>query len=424
MSRDNSEEVNILVDHLFRSQYGKMVSVLASVFGFHHLQIAEDLVQDTLMEAYRNWSYGKVPEKPEAWLMQVAKNKALNYLKREKNRRNIYSQIAPGAESSGELEHHFLDAEIADSQLRMIFACCHPSIGKPDQIALVLKTLCGFGNREIARALLLGDEAINKRLYRARKEIQKGEISLEVPSGEALKHRLEVVCTCLYLLFNEGYHANHQDEPIRKDLCLEAMRLTRLLTGHFPEHPPVFALMALMCFHAARFDSRVDEQGALVIFAEQDRHSWDKDLIQSGLFYLSKAAKGEVLSTYHLEASIAAQHCQAEDFASTNWAFIQTLYGKLYELSPSPIILLNLAIIEGVTLGPAKAIQQLLPLIKDKKMANYPLLHASLGEFYQQLGETAEAKSCFELALNLSLSGAEQELIRKKIGVLELSARN
>ena len=414
-SKSKKQEVHNLVDHLFRTQYGKMVSILTTIFGFPNLEIAEDIVQDTLLEAFRRWSYSSIPKSPEAWLMQVAKNKALNFLKKERNKAKAYQNNFLYKEAYRDIQLYFQEEEIEDSLLRMVFACCHPNIAKEDQIAIILKTLCGFGNKEIARALLLNEESINKRIYRAKQKIKKQRIQFIIPNGQALISRLDMVCTSLYLLFNEGYKSSSANELIRKDLCLEAIRLCKLLCQHFKEEPKVFALMAIMYFHAARFDSRVDHNGAMILLPEQDRSIWQKDLIQAGFYHLSKAATGSQLSAYHLEASIAAQHCQASSFEQTNWKFIHVLYKKLFEIKPNPIIKLNLAIVSSRIHGVQQAIQQLEQLKKEKKLHSNHLLFAALGEFQKRMGQNQEALKNFNTALALTQSEIEKQFLIKKI---------
>lgn len=413
-------DVNKLVDHLFRRESGKMVAILTRLFGVHNLELAEDVVQDTLQQALSDWKLSGIPNKPEAWLMVVAKRKAINLLRRERYTQNFANDIDPFLKSewtlSSTLENIFLEHEIKDSQLRMIFTCCHPKLPREAQIALTLKTLCGFNIKEIANALLTNEATINKRLYRAKEKIRKGEIGFEVPLGKELLKRLESVYLTIYLLFNEGYNSSTDNTLIRKDLCSEAMRLAMLLTEKpLDAYPKTNALLALMCFHAARFESRIDDKGCILILEEQDRSLWDKKLIAAGVDFLSKSSKGELLSSFHLEASIALQHCMAKSFEATNWKQIYAFYDKLYELKPSPIIQLNKAIITGRIDGPEKAIEELHGLEKDKNLLGYYLLPASLGEFYLQTTNKAQAKAYFEKAKKLTSSNAENELLEKKI---------
>jgi RNA polymerase sigma factor (sigma-70 family) len=411
-------EVERLVEHLFREQYGKMVAVLTSVFGLSQLGIAEELVQETLIAAMHHWSVREVPDEPRAWLMTVAKNKALNWLKRADTERRIYGVLGDGP-TQCEPEQVFLRTDVEDSTLRMIFACCHPDIDESDQLALILKTLGGFGSKEIARALLIGEDAINKRLYRAKQHIKTHGIELEAPGGADLESRLATVCRSLYLLFNEGYLPTEGEEAIRRDLCHEAMRLTSLLARRFPEQPAVHALLALMCFHSARFDSRIDDRGALVLLEEQDRSVWDRSLIARGLVHLSDSARGDQLTTFHLEASIAAQHCTAQSFKETNWRFIHELYQQLYELRPHPLIRLNLAIVVSQVEGIATALTQLERLTSERSLARYPLLHATIGEFARRAGDERRAVEALSRALEMTTSPRQRDVLRAKLALLK-----
>lgn len=371
-----------------------MVAVLTNIFRFENLEIAEDIVQETLLAAYRTWSYGALPERPAAWLMAVAKNKALNVLKSDRRKSAAHRRLSHEVEESFET-NLFGEASVDESMLRLIFACCHPAISAKDQIALILKTLCGFASYEVARALLITEETVNKRLYRAKVRIQEQQIVLEIPDGVRLEERLDVVCTSVYLLFNEGYAASQSQDLIRKELCFEAMRLCRLLVARFPEQPRVPALMALMCLHAARFDSRVDPQGGLVLLEDQDRSKWDSEMIQIGLDHLFRSARGYELSVYHLEASIAAQHCLAESFEQTDWPAIRRLYDALYQLKPSPLVRLSLAIVLGHIEGPRAALIALDELSHTSEIAQHPLLHAALGVVAQEVGDTQAAQHHF-----------------------------
>ena len=226
------------------------------------------------------------------------------------------------------------------------------------------------------------------------------------------------MCTAIYLLYNEGYHATHSNHLIRKDLCLEAMRLCKLLLIRFSNHTQVPALMSLMCFHTARFDSRIDDGGALVIFHEQDRQIWNRELIQSGLYYLSEAARGDVVNSYHLEASIAAQHCLAPSFERTNWACIESLYQRLYQLKPNPLILLNLAIVNGMQSQVAVAVEKLETLKLEKPLVRYPLLFATLGSFYYLLENHKQARVHWQEALCLTVSKPQRQFLQAKIAAL------
>src|SRR6185295_7597647 len=270
-------------DHLFRHESGKMVAVLTRIFGLHHLDLVEDVVQESFLKALQTWKYGQLPDNPQGWLMQVARNKAIDILrKREKEGSGIDIEKKFESEAT-DIGEFFHTDEISDSQLRMIFTCVHPTLKPEDQIALVLKTISGLSVQEIAKALLTNDSAIQKRLYRAKEFIRSERIAFEIPAGHALTDRLEVVHTFLYLLFNEGYNSAKADELIRKDLCAEAMRLCKILIEHrICSSPTGYALLSMMCFHAARFESRLDHNNSIVLLQQQDRRKWNEEMINIG----------------------------------------------------------------------------------------------------------------------------------------------
>src|SRR5438876_2772255 len=337
-------DVSQVVDHLFRRETGKMVATLTRILGFENLQLAEDVVQDALLKAMQNWAFARAPRNPSAWLMQVARNQALDAVRRQQNFRSKEKQITAFLEHRSAAQPasvHFED-EIRDDQLRMMFACCHPLLAREAQVALTLKTLCGFGEEEIAAAFLTSAAAIAKRLVRARQRIREAEIPLEIPAGSELSERLEAVLQTLYLLFNEGYKASHGDELIRQDLCDEAIRLTTLLVEHPTGNcPKTHALLSLMLLSGARLSARVDAEGNLLLLAEQDRSRWDKGMIQRGLAHLNQSAAGEEISEFHLQAGIAYCHCTAASYETTDWQRILTLYDILIETNNSPVVALH-----------------------------------------------------------------------------------
>ena len=275
------------VDHLFRHEAGKMVAVLSGLLGLQHLQTAQDIVQDTLLQALNVWRYKGLPANPAAWLYRVARNKAIDFVRREKTFKAIKPQVSYLLQSEYTLAttvtQYFSEEEIADSQLRMIFACCHPAIPVDSQMALALKTLCGLSVSEIAKAFLKDEEAISKRIYRAKEKIRTQGIELELPPPSQLPKRFDAVLHSLYLLFNEGYNSSHPDQLIREDLCHEAMRLAYLLTQNKATNlPRTNALLALFCFQASRLQARLDEGGNIILLKYQDRSKWYRPLIQKG----------------------------------------------------------------------------------------------------------------------------------------------
>jgi RNA polymerase sigma factor (sigma-70 family) len=407
------------VDHLFRHEAGKMVSVLTRIFGVHNLEMAEDVVQEAFLKAAQTWQYNAVPENPSAWLMLVAKNKALDIIRRKQHFDQLSAELVSQLqkETANTLEYFFLDTEIADSQLRMIFACCHPSLKPEDQIALTLKTISGFGVAEIAKALVTNETVVQKRLYRAKQFIKTNNISFEIPAGNELLQRLERVYMVLYLLFNEGYNSLKSDELIRKDVCAEAMRLCLLLSEHaMGKQPATFALLSLMCFHASRFDSRLDENNAIILLQHQDREKWDKGLIGRGHYYLDLSAAGNYLSVYHIEAAIAGEYSLSSSFETTNWARLLQLYDMLLEKKQMPVVFLNRAIVLSQMNDTKQAIQEILSIAGiEKILAAQYIYNAVLGDMYMKINDTQKAMEYLSKAKVLTTSLAEKKLIAEKI---------
>lgn len=401
-----------------------MVAILTRLFGIHNLELAEDILQDTLHQALQDWSVGPIPDNPSGWLMVVAKRKAINAVRRERLHRSFAKDMDTLLKSEWTaaytMDQVFLEDEIKDSQLRMIFTCCHPALPPEGQLALTLKTLCGFSIPEIAAAMLTTESNINKRLYRVKEKIRNEEIPFTVPAGHHLLPRLDAVLLVIYLLFNEGYNSSGDNAVIRQDLCLEAMRLAMLLTEKpvTNGYQPVYALLALLCFHSARFDARMDTNNSLIVLEEQDRSRWNCELIDQGVQFLARSMGGDHVTAYHLEAAIAGEHCMAINFASTNWARIYDYYLRLEKLKPSSVIRLNLAIVAGKKDGPQAALRLLHNLEQNRALNNYYLLDASLGEFYQQLGQKEEALAYFRRAQELTRSTAIREVLGKKIARL------
>lgn len=413
------ENINQLVDHLFRHESGKMIAVLSRLLGLQNLETANDIVQDTLLQAMSTWSYNKIPENPPAWLYRVARNKAIDFLRREKKFREISPQYAYLLQSeytlSPTVSHLFLENEMQDSQLRMMFACCHPSIPEESQIALTLKTLCGLSVNEISRAFLTSEETISKRIYRAKEKIKTEKIEMEVPAPGDLPCRLDAVLKSLYLLFNEGYNSSHPDQLIREDLCEEAMRLCHLLTEHsLTTYPRTKALLSLMCFQASRLHARLDNKGNIILLKHQDRSRWRLPLIQKGFDYIEAAAEPFEISAYHFEAAIASLHAAAPNFEQTDWISIYHLYEMLYELQPNPVIAMNKAIASAYAISRQKALEELQQI---KGLEQHHLYYASIGEMYFELGQKESARTFFEKALDLTRSQAEKQLLLEKIGL-------
>jgi len=405
---------NELIPHLFRTEYRKIVSVLCTRFGFGQMEAAEDIASDTFLAAVQSWPLDGLPPNPVAWLYHVAKNKARNYLQREAvfNRKiaPVLKEPEAGPEA-GEID--LSPANIEDSQLRMMFAICHPSIQAEAQIGLSLRILCGFGIEEIADAFLTNKETINKRLYRARERLREENADIAMLDAREVEGRLPAVLTTMYLLFSEGYYSVPRDPAMRKELCLEAIRLCRMLIDNpLTDQPAVNALLALMCFHASRLDARVDQQGELVLYADQDITRWDAELISQGGFYLHRAASGRVLTKYHLEANIAYWHCVKEDDLE-KWEHILQLYNQLLLLEYSPVAALNRTFALSKTQGKRVALAEAEKL----KLAGNPYYFALLGELYTGIDDK-KALEHFQQAILFAKTEADRLALKKRVVIL------
>jgi RNA polymerase sigma factor (sigma-70 family) len=411
--------IHDLVDHFFRHQSAKLAAVLTRVFGLQNLELVEDVVQSALVEALEVWKIRGVPENPAAWMYRVARNKALDVIRRQQVADRFGPKWVLWRETTSgpvQIDRLFLANEIADSQLRMIFACCHPQLPEESQISLALKTLCGFSTAEIARALLTTETNAKKRVARAKRKFLDKEVEFEVPAGDALEARLDSVHSVLYLLFNEGYSSSHPDELIRRDLCAEAMRLCLFLFNHpASRNPETAALLALMLLHAARFDARLDESSNILLLEEQDRTRWNREIIAQGVYYLNESASGSRVSRYHLEAAIAAEHSLAPTFPGTNWRAILTLYDDLIRIYPSPIHELNRAIALAQIAGSDAGITAIRGIRDLDSLDDYHLLHATLGEFHLRAGRLDEARRCFLRSMECTVSLSEQRLLERKL---------
>jgi RNA polymerase sigma-70 factor (ECF subfamily) len=300
-----------------------------------------------------------------------------------------------------------------------MFACCHPGISQENQITLILKTLCGFSTAEIAKTFLTSEDTISKRLYRTKEFFREHKIPFEIPSVEELKNRTDTVINAIYLLFNEGYNSTNTEELIRKDLIEEAMMLCKLLTENpNTQLPEVYAFMALMCFHSSRSLSRLTPEGEIILLPYQDRSTWNYDLIALGNDYMNKAAFDEEISSYHIEAAIAFEHCTAKSFKDTNWKRILELYEWLCKISSSPIWEMNKVIAIMQVHGALKALEALENIKEKKKLESFYIYHSLFGEIYSRLNNPLQAKKCFELAVGLTQSPTEKKMLKDKISVL------
>jgi RNA polymerase sigma factor (sigma-70 family) len=403
-----------LIPHLFRTEYRKIVAVLCKRFGFDEIETAEDIASDTFLTATQTWAYKGVPPNPTAWLYNVAKNKAKNYLLRTSTfETKIAPEVAGLTPVADENEIDLSPQNINDSQLQMMFAICHPSISSEAQIGLSLRILCGFGIDEIAEAFLSNKETINKRLYRAKEKLREEQIKIEFPGASEIEARLENVLATIYLLFSEGYYSVSQNQTLRKDLCFEAMRLCTMLTENKSTNKArVNALLALMYFHASRFDARINKDGELVLYDEQDTSLWNMELISKGAYYLKCASGGTELSKYHIEASIAYWNTQKADTAE-KWESISQLYNRLLQLEYSPIAALNRTYALSKANGKPEAIIEAEKL----KLEDNQFYFALLGELYTGI-DNKKARQNFEKAFSLAKTKADKQTMQKKIAAL------
>lgn len=401
-----------LIPHLFRTEYRKIVAVLCKRFSFAQIEIAEDITSDTFLTAAQSWGISGIPPNPIAWLYNVAKNKAKNHLQRSTVFENkIIPQLEQEINDPSEID--LSSQNINDSQLQMMFAICNPVISPEAQIGLSLRILCGFGIEEIADAFLSNKETINKRLFRAKEKLREGEVKFEIPNKTEIDERLTPVLTTIYLLFNEGYYSVSQNKPLRKDLCLEAMRLcTMLVENKSTNKPQVNALLSLMCFHASRFDARLDNNGDPILYEEQDTDLWNTDLISKGGYFLNCATGGDNLSRYHLEAGIAYWNTQRAD-TQEKWENILQFYNHLLQIAYSPIAALNRTYALSKANGKHEAIVEAEKL----NLSDNHFYFMLLGELYNGINND-QAIINFNKALALAKTPADKQAIQKKIDKL------
>jgi len=422
----NNEQQHIyqLTDHLFRQESGKMVAVLAKIFGTENLQVAEDVVQDTLLHAMEIWKYKGLPDNPPAWLYRVAKNKAIDIIRRNKFsvQYDFSDQERVLLQSEYTLatvmNNLWKEDMINDDLLRMMFACCHPDISEESQITLILKTLCGFSTAEIAKSFLTSEETISKRLYRTKEFFRERKIRPEFPATSQLKNRVNAVLKTIYLIFNEGYNSTHSDSLIRKDLLDQAIYLCDLLCRNaHTQLPEAYAAMALMCFHAARIESRISSEGEIILLSHQDRSKWDMELINTGSEYMSRATWGDEVSTYHIEAAIAYQHCIAKRFEDTNWEQILSCYNWLAIINPSAVVLLNRLMVIYQLYGAERTKEEIGKANTKPEWEKHYLYYSLLGEIYSGT-DKEQSKVNYDKAMSLTQSAAEKKLLAKKIAAL------
>ena len=400
-----------LVETLFRREAGKLSAWLVRLLGAARLELVEDAIQDAFGVALARWPSDGVPDRPAAWLAVAARNKALDRLKREARSMPLDESAAwrlgfAGPESLGRL----------DDTLALMFVACHPALERDEQTMLTLKTVCGFGVKEIARAYLSTPDAVAQRLVRAKRKIRDLNLAFEIPEGAEMTRRLPALLDTIYLLFTGGYTAGEGEPLIAPELCAEALRLALLLA----EHPragtgAAQALAALLCFQHARAGARVSGEGELILLADQDRTRWDGALIARGLDHLQKAMTADALTAMHVEAGIASLHATAASFEATDWRAVAHYYAMLEELKPSAVVQLNGAIATAFAEGPAAGLARLDRLDGARKLERYALYHAARGDLLSRLGRCSEARDAFGRALDCPVNNAEREFLARRL---------
>lgn len=408
-----------LVEHFFRHEYGRLVATLSRRVGVQYIEDVEDAVQSALMTALNTWTIVGLPDNPPAWLFRVAHNNLIGELRRRTGRRRILEQNVK--EDIGTLENGpeiFLAGEVRDDLLRMLFVCCDEAIPVESQLVLALKTLCGFGIREIALRLFASEANIYKRLGRARSRLRELPLRSWELTGEQYSSRLPAVHKILYLVFTEGYLSSHAEMAIRRELCDEAIRLATILAEHpAGQTPETFALLALMHLHAARMTARQDSSGGLLLLEEQDRDLWDQRGIQIGLEWLARSSQGDRFSRYHAEAGIAAEHCLAHSFQETHWDKVVECYELLERIAPSAIHRLNRAVAVAEWQGPAEGLAVLEGFEPPTWLAGSYIWAAVLADLHRRCGNARTANRYRDVACKLAPTPAVKELLQRRLQI-------
>ncbi len=408
------------MDHLFRQQSGKMNSILINSYGFEYSEIIDDVIQETFLIALKQWGMKGVPDNPEGWLMQVSKNKFLNEINRLKRHGKLNIKSIEHSELDG-FPETLSDNRFKQEQLRTLFSCCTPQISAKAQIMLTLKIVSGFGDREIAKALLMNEQAVRKAIYRARNTIKEiGESALVVSQSD-YKDRQEIVLKILYLMFNEGYHSSSGDKLLDEDITFEAIRLTSwLLEIKYLNHSTIHAVLALMFFNFSRFDARLNKNGEIMDIEQQDRSTWSKELIQKGMYHQKKSRETEVLTSYHIESGIAAVHCLSQSYDDTNWAQIANYYERLMTFDSSLQVQINFAIALSEN-GESLQALNILKGIDQKGSENKSLLFGAMARVHRNLKQIELATSYYKVALDMTENDNERKFYEAKIANLLLN---
>lgn len=405
------------IDHLFRRVYGQLVAQFTARYTSRYIDLIEDSVQEALIKAMRVWPFsGGEPANPEGWLYRVANNHLIDQMRRNQRSVGYDAQVDGLEETPAGTEEIYLEGELQDEQLKMIFACCHPELNEKERLILSLKLLGGLGTREIAGALLKKPEAIKKAITRAKEKFRDKVGHLEVPHGSGLKPRLYSVLRVIYLMFNEGYKASEGEFLIKKEVCDEAIRLALILEQHPNCNiPELNALIALMYFNASRFEARIDATGNLVTLENQDRKLWNKEMINWGMHFINKSAEGVVRSEYHFLAGIASFYATAESFPKTNWESILLLYDWLLHYNPNPMAALNRIVVVEKVKGPQVALAELETLANTKEIKDHYLFHAIQADLHFAEGNLEAAICSLKAGIELAGNALERRFMENKL---------
>jgi len=413
-----ADPVSAAIARAFRDERAIVLATLIRQAG--DFQLAEDAVQDAFEAAVTVWRRDGVPANPGAWITTAARRRAIDRLRRDRSVADRAERLAELTRLDAQREEPLVDEEstIVDDRLRLVFTCCHPALAMPARVALTLRALGGLTTGEIARAFLVAEPTMGKRIVRAKRKIADAHIPYRVPADEELPDRLRGVLRVVYLIFNEGYAAAEGERLVREELCDEAIRLGELLCGLMADDAEVWGLSALMLLHDARRAARVDPSGRYVALDAQDRSLWDQDRIRDGLAKLEHAVRLRRPGEYQLQAAITALQIQAPDAEATDWAQIAELYGALVGLNPSPVVELNRAVAVGLAHGPAAGLELLVPLLGDPALERYQPLHAAHAELLRRAGDPAGAADAYERALALTANAVERAELERRMGAL------
>ncbi|MBL8809153.1 MAG: sigma-70 family RNA polymerase sigma factor [Planctomycetaceae bacterium] len=411
-------DVSTLVDHFFRHEYGRLVALLTKSFGVRQLDLIEEAVQSALSKGLQVWARAGIPRDPAAWLYRTAKNTAIDALRRSEIELRTLAKISAETtetQDDDRLADAVLDSDPGDETLRLLYLCCHPTLALESRVALALKIVGGFSVDEIANAFLISKSNAEKRLTRAKDTLRDRGTEISELTSDSAAERVEAVLSTIYLIFTEGYAATVGDNPVRSDLCEEAMRLARMCNQHsWSRSPATAALLGLLLLQSSRMDARVDADGAIVLLGEQDRTCWDTGRIREAMHWLTLAAEGNVLSRYHVEAAIAWEHARAENLESVDWPRVISLYEKLTVMNPGPMVRLNLVIAQSRVCGADSALKALVSFSDDDRRRLRPWWDCAIAEIFEKLNRPKDAVAHLTDALALSTNAAQRKLIERK----------